>query len=275
MKAIGYVYITKNLLNNKIYIGQHRSVSYDEKYYGSGTIINYALRKHGKENFFNSVIEWCYSQEELNEKEEHYIKIYNSLTPIGYNIRFGGSQSKLNETSRMKISKAHMGKKLSNDHKRKISIGVLRTGVNKNKKILYGKNNPMFGVSVKERMKSKEAYESWKLNCSRHGKQNGMYGKPLRDRFGSEEAFENWKLSCANHGKKNGMFGKPSPGRKAIIGLHKNKEYRYASVREWGENFKGVFDRKMLKRYLDGKNTKINKLGWQFYYELEEKINEN
>ena len=44
------------------------------------------------ENFKFEIIEEC-SIEELNEKEQYYIKYYNSLVPNGYNLTLGGSNS--------------------------------------------------------------------------------------------------------------------------------------------------------------------------------------
>lgn len=41
----GYIYKTTNLINGKIYIGQHKSEEYDSSYYGSGKKILRALKK--------------------------------------------------------------------------------------------------------------------------------------------------------------------------------------------------------------------------------------
>lgn len=35
----GYIYLTTNLLNNRMYIGKHKSDIYDKSYYGSGKIL--------------------------------------------------------------------------------------------------------------------------------------------------------------------------------------------------------------------------------------------
>ena len=49
---IGYIYLTTNLVNNKKYIGQHRSSTFDPSYLGSGTLFVKALKKYGKKKFF-------------------------------------------------------------------------------------------------------------------------------------------------------------------------------------------------------------------------------
>jgi phosphate starvation-inducible PhoH-like protein len=48
------IYKITNLLNSKIYIG--KDVSSDPKYYGSGVIINNAIKKYGIENFLKENI---------------------------------------------------------------------------------------------------------------------------------------------------------------------------------------------------------------------------
>ena len=88
----GYIYKTTNLVNNKIYIGQHKASTFEpQKYIGSGVILDNAIKKYGLENFKNELICICYSKEELDAKEVYYINLYNSTNRlIGYNIQTGG-----------------------------------------------------------------------------------------------------------------------------------------------------------------------------------------
>lgn len=89
----GYIYKTANLVNNKIYIGQHKSAEFNPKYLGSGVLIRRAIKEFGKDNFKVELIEECADADELNLREEYYIKQYNArdLT-IGYNIANGGQE---------------------------------------------------------------------------------------------------------------------------------------------------------------------------------------
>jgi len=88
----GYVYITTNTINNKIYIGQHKSDTFDKHYYGSGLLINESIKKYGIENFKCEILEWCNSFEELNEKEIYWIAKYDAMNlDIGYNLNKGGT----------------------------------------------------------------------------------------------------------------------------------------------------------------------------------------
>ena len=88
---IGYIYITTNLINGKIYIGKHRKCEFDEKYIGSGKYLCNAIKKYGKQNFTCNIIDVADSIEQLNNLEKFYIKKYNSRNfNIGYNISIGG-----------------------------------------------------------------------------------------------------------------------------------------------------------------------------------------
>lgn len=89
----GYIYKTTNLLDKKIYIGQHKGKIFDPSYYGSGSWFRAVLRKYGKENFNCEIVEECESLELLNEREVYWIEHFQSRNPsIGYNLAKGGEQ---------------------------------------------------------------------------------------------------------------------------------------------------------------------------------------
>lgn len=89
------VYMIKNIKNGKCYIGASSDIdrrwkehlrSTDEMY------LHNEMRKLGSEFFELSVIEEC-TTDVLFEREEHYIKKYNSTFPNGYNIVSGARSS--------------------------------------------------------------------------------------------------------------------------------------------------------------------------------------
>ena len=92
----GYIYKITNLINGKIYIGQHKLPDgypdkLDEGYWGSGVEITLASKKYGRDNFSREIVCWANSFEELNDLEREYIRNYNSLDEkVGYNISDGG-----------------------------------------------------------------------------------------------------------------------------------------------------------------------------------------
>lgn len=94
----GYIYIIKNTVNEKVYIGQtsrsindrwqqhkHAALRGDQQ----GIILYNAIRKYGIEKFYISQIEECDLQD-IDKREIYWIKYYNSQTPNGYNVRAGG-----------------------------------------------------------------------------------------------------------------------------------------------------------------------------------------
>lgn len=91
-----YIYLIKSKLNNKCYIGQ--TIDYKkrtkEHIYGrnsnKNSIIDRAIKKHGKDMFEFSVIDYATNQDDADELERKYIQEYNSLKPNGYNILIGG-----------------------------------------------------------------------------------------------------------------------------------------------------------------------------------------
>lgn len=83
------IYEIKNKINGKIYIGQHSSDNL-ESYWGSGKLIKKAINKYGIENFERSILEKCFTKDELNEREKYWIKEKNSIVN-GYNLTEGGT----------------------------------------------------------------------------------------------------------------------------------------------------------------------------------------
>lgn len=92
---VGKIYKVTNLINNKIYIGQttktiderlkqHISKAYQGK---ENNHFHSAIRKYGKENFIIELLEDNVPIESIIEKEEEYIKIFDSVNN-GYNMKY-------------------------------------------------------------------------------------------------------------------------------------------------------------------------------------------
>lgn len=140
-----YIYKIINKINGKMYVGQHKIYPGEafRRYMGKGIAIREAIKKYGKENFDKEVIEYIQDNEKheyVSEREKFWIKELNTLSPNGYNISPGGeggctkeSAKKVIETKRkngtlkhsnetkVKISKAHFGRKFSEEHKQHLS----------------------------------------------------------------------------------------------------------------------------------------------------------
>lgn len=87
---IGYIYITENIINKKVYIGKHYKSYHDITYYGSGILLQKAIIKYGIHNFTNKIILFCKTEEELNRNEIFYINEYSKTHSL-YNLAKGGT----------------------------------------------------------------------------------------------------------------------------------------------------------------------------------------
>ena len=109
------IYIIKNDINNKVYVGQ--SVNSRARFNthcsspDKTSLIDKAIQKYGKEHFFYEILEP--QIENFNEREEYWIRYYGCQTPFGYNITPGGQPSG-NECPATKISDEEVIK-LKND----------------------------------------------------------------------------------------------------------------------------------------------------------------
>lgn len=85
----GYIYLTRNKVNGHSYVGKHK-LNGDNSYIGSGKNICSAIKKYGKDNFTNEILQYCNSLEELNLAEMSWIKKLRSEGECHYNISDGG-----------------------------------------------------------------------------------------------------------------------------------------------------------------------------------------
>ena len=173
---VGYIYLIIDLTNWKKYVGQHHYhlEKLDSNYHGSGHIIRqiYKKRPHTLKEVY---LKTCYTQEELDEWEQYYIKFYDTLYPNGYNLQEGGRGGVPSDETRKKISEASKGKQLSDETKKKISEST------------SGEKNPFYGRQhseetrrkLSEANKGKQLPEEQKKKISEAliGEKNPFYGK--------------------------------------------------------------------------------------------------
>lgn len=84
------IYEITNLINGKIYIGQHATDDLDDGYMGSGTLIKRAIKKNGLENFTKRIIKICESKEEMQLIEAELVNEDFIRRGDTYNINLGG-----------------------------------------------------------------------------------------------------------------------------------------------------------------------------------------
>lgn len=91
------IYKVTNQVNQKSYVGKtelslprRKSNHLSDAKRGCEFAFHRALRKYGEENFTWEIIEEDIEKSLLDNKERHYIAIYESFGPKGYNMSEGG-----------------------------------------------------------------------------------------------------------------------------------------------------------------------------------------
>lgn len=82
--SYGFIYMTKNNITGKLYIGKHKRTMNPEDiddswYLGSGRALREAIIRYGRENFERKIIYECQSQSELDYMERVFIGYYNAV----------------------------------------------------------------------------------------------------------------------------------------------------------------------------------------------------
>ena len=80
------VYKITNMVNDKFYIGCHKTKVKDDGYMGSGKLIKKAIEKYGIQNFKKELLAECSTAEEMFAKEKEFVV----LSEMSYNLKHGG-----------------------------------------------------------------------------------------------------------------------------------------------------------------------------------------
>ena len=141
------VYLITNLVNDKKYVGithntiEHRFQEHlaKSRCKNSDWKLHRAIRKYGQDNFKLELLEDNVSKENIEERENYYINLYDSLNH-GYNMTVGGAGisgykfTKEQSIARVKkiitpernakISEALKGRPFDEEHKKKLSASM-------------------------------------------------------------------------------------------------------------------------------------------------------
>jgi group I intron endonuclease len=182
------VYKTTNLINGKFYIG--KDSKNNPEYLGSGLNLQRAMKKYGKENFEKIILEHCKSNEQLCEREKHWIK-ETKAQELGYNIADGGhggntyteeTKEKVRQLfkgryispeiiEKRKLTRAKNPEKYKLSEERKKAIGDFHRGKTISEEQKY---------ELSERMKNFNNYSAEFLNNQtkdKYSTNNNMFGK--------------------------------------------------------------------------------------------------
>jgi len=173
------IYKTTNIINNKSYVGQHRTTVLDDGYLGSGILIRNAFKKYGKENFRKDIIYISFNGQDLCEKEAHFIELFNTHVSVGgYNLMKGDKSSIYHDdSSKLKISLAmtgsknpFFGKKHKNETRERMKGRKL--GTSKWRRLnQFNESNPFYGKKHTEEYKQRQR----ELNSGENNSQSKIY----------------------------------------------------------------------------------------------------
>lgn len=130
------VYQITNQINNKIYVGVHKTNNPNDSYMGSGKLIKLAIKKHGLCNFTKTILFEYDNKEDAYSKEKEIVNEEYVSKENTYNLNLGGACGRNIEIHR-------------HETREKISISITE----------WHQINP---VSVKTKVKmSESAKRSW------------------------------------------------------------------------------------------------------------------
>jgi group I intron endonuclease len=172
------IYKITNNLNDKFYVGKHKTIDLNDGYMGSGKLIKHAIEKYGLENFTKEILHVFDNEEDMNNKEKALVV----LSEESYNLCLGGHGGfgyiNSNESLRIEKNKKAM-RTVITKYKEKMSEWGSKGGKKKYEK--YGVNEKWLQAgrtSFLGKQHSKETKESIGLKNSIHqtGSKNSQYG---------------------------------------------------------------------------------------------------
>ena len=187
------IYQTTNLVNGKIYVGKHETTNIEDGYFGSGNLIQAAIKKYGLENFDFKILIDLKNREEMNLLEKMVVTEEFCKREDVYNIKIGGDGGwdyvntsgkavslkqqyfRLSLEQRKYLSKKAQAtrKKWSverkNEYKKLCRLNALEWYAN-HPGYFAGERNPMYGHVYTDETRRK-------MSINKIGSRNSQYGK--------------------------------------------------------------------------------------------------
>lgn len=175
------IYKITNIVNSKIYIGQHKTDDLNDEYMGSGLRLNRAIKKYGLDNFIKEILYVFDNEEDMNSKEKELVNEEYINSGKTYNLCPGGKGGfgYINQNNLCEYS--------TNGKKGRVKS-------NQKLELLYG--------SDYKTLMGKKAYEKAKKhpNWRKYGFSNKIHTEETRKKIGKAN-------SLHQQGLKNSQYG--------------------------------------------------------------------
>ena len=180
------IYKITNKINNKIYIGKHKTTDLNDEYMGSGKLIRSAIEKYGVDNFKKDILFIFDNEEEMNNKESELVTPEFIREDTNYNICVGGSGgfSYINEFVWTKEKRQEHNKKTSpffhpdfyEKHKSKINEGAKKGCKTRNRLVREGIIDPKTFLGKSHTQETKQKMSKSAKERLKDPTKNSQYG---------------------------------------------------------------------------------------------------
>jgi group I intron endonuclease len=186
------VYLTTNLVNQKIYVGIHSTNNLNDGYLGSGELLQFAIEKYGKNNFKRDILYFCFSRNETLKIENFIVDTQFVLKDTTYNKSIGGSANPI----LMGHHNPMFGRIHSEEAKEKMSELALKRYEDGQQPSMLGKHHS--DITKEKISKFRKGKAPWN---------KGLKGDPRQPSLPCSEE-KKQKISKANSGINNPFYGK-------------------------------------------------------------------
>lgn len=166
-----YIYRTTCSISGKFYIGMHSTDDIDDGYVGSGKVLWYSIKKHGKENHKTEILEFLPTRDQLKTREHQIINEDLLDDPLCMNLVLGGEGgNKIEWTEERRLAQSVHFKNLvrTEEHNRKIADGNSGKPLTEERKKKISESNKGRKLTEEQRKKQIDSLTgntkiSWKL----------------------------------------------------------------------------------------------------------------
>jgi group I intron endonuclease len=214
------IYVITHRATGKRYVGQSLDIARRWAEHRAGTSgsrrLTNALKKHGPDAFLFEIVELC-AREELNDRELFYISThsFDSLSPKGYNLTFGGEGVTYTDEVRAKLSESLRNSEANKDaarrrwadpEERAKRVDALRASKAHKEAVRRLWENPAFREKRRESLRNSEAVREANRRRSQDPARRAAQAEVMRVRFADPAIREKHREAMRNSEAVRGVI---------------------------------------------------------------------